>query len=127
MSRTTHSLVTFSLENAYQRGFPRWLILQRGPSLGLASLPRPTEGTPASFLAQLKALQRVCWMGYAKKNFFRNFLNHVTRKNIALKKMQIFLHFHKKDSRFSDKKLFAPKTTCPKSVPASFKFDMFTE
>ena len=126
MSRTTHSLVTFSLENLFPARKSRWLILQRGPSLGLASLPRPTEGTPASFLAQLKALQRVCWMGYAKKNFFRNFLNRVIRKNIALKKLQIFLHFHEKDSHFSDNNLFAPKNTWPKSVPVSFKFDMYT-
>ena len=40
--------------------------------------------------------------------------------------MQIFLHFHKKDSHFCDKKLFAPKITCPKSVPVYFKFDMYT-
>ena len=40
--------------------------------------------------------------------------------------MQIFLHFHKKDSHFSDNKLFAPKSTCPKSVPLFFKFDMYT-
>ena len=78
------------------------------------------------FLAQLKALQRVCWMGYAKKIFFRNFLNRVIRKNIALIKMQIFLHFHEKDSHFSDNNLFAPKNTWPKSVPVSFKFDMYT-
>ena len=62
----------------------------------------------------------------ATKNFFRNFLNHLIHKNIALKKMQIFLHFHKKDSHFCDKKLFAPKITCPKSVPVYFKFDMYT-
>ena len=38
--------------------------------------------------------------------------------------MQIFLHFHIKDSHFSHKKLFAPKTTGPKSVPASRKGPM---
>ena len=77
-------------------------------------------------LAHLKALQRLCWMGYAKKKFFRNFLNRVIRKNIALKKLQIFLHFHEKDSHFSDNNLFGPKNTWPKSVPVSFKFDMYT-
>ena len=65
------------------------------------------------------------WCGFEspwhQEMFCRNFLNHLILKNIASKKMQIFLHFHKKDSHFSHKKLFAPKFTCPKSVPASRK------
>ena len=98
MSRTTHSLVTFSLKNVFQRGILAGLFFSEDPRRALQPL-----------LAHLKALQRLCWMGYAKKNFFRNFLNHVIHKNIALKKMQVFLHFHTKDSHFSDKKLFATK------------------
>ena len=101
---------TFSSEN-----FLAGLFFSEGPRWSLHP-----------FLAQLKALQRVCWMGCAKKIFFRNFLNHLIHKNIASKKMQIFLHFHKKDSPFCDKKFFAPKITCPKSVPVYFKFDMYT-
>ena len=50
MSSTTQSLVTLSLEKCFPARTPRWLILQRGPSLGLASLTRPTEGTPVSVL-----------------------------------------------------------------------------
>ena len=115
MSRTTHSLVTFSLEKSSPARNPRWLILQRGPSLGLASLPRPTEGTPASVLD-----------GICKKKFFSKFFKSCNSQKYRIKKMQIFLHFHEKDSHFSDNNLFAPKNTWPKSVPVSFKFDMYT-
>ena len=80
MSCLTQSPVTLSLKINLQRGHPRWVYDQREPSLVFASLPRPSKGSPAIFLAQVKALQRLCWTGYEKKkikkkkNFFEIFL-----------------------------------------------------
>ena len=48
-------------------------------------------------------VQRVTETGSAKKFFFSNF---VSRKNMPIKKIEIFLHFKKKDSHFYDEKLF---------------------
>ena len=103
MSRTTHSLVTFSLKNVFQRGILAGLFFSEGPRWSLHP-----------FLAQLKALQRVCWMGCAKKIFFRNFLNHLIHKNIASKKCKYSFTFTKKIVIFLIKSCLRQKPPAPK-------------
>ena len=84
MSCLTQSPVTLSLKKNLQRGHPRWVYDQREPSLVFASLPRPSKGSPAIFLAQVKALQRLCWTGYEKKIF-------IEKKNLKNFFFQILL------------------------------------
>ena len=62
-------------EKCFPARNPRWLILQRGPSLVFASLPRPTEGTPASVLD-----------GMCKKNFFSKFSKSFNSQKYRIKK-----------------------------------------
>ena len=56
------------------------------------------------FLAQVKALRRLCWTGHAKKKYFFQIL--LVEKICQLKKSK-FSFSEKKDSHFYDEKLFS--------------------
>ena len=107
ISCLTQSPVTLSLKKNLQWGHPRWVYDQGEPSLVFASLSRPIKGSPAIFLAKVRALQRLCWTGYEKnyflkKKFFRRkcFFKLLLLEKICQLKKSKFSFSSKKKSFF---------------------------